>query len=175
MADATANIVLQEQLLELEALGAVFGDDLHLSRIEGDNHRFAEAVVAAAGDASAAAAAADVPALPGTMRLPDCELAGAPVHLAFVLPKQGAPGLQVQTNAPRQVCRCWVVKRGGRCYAAQTMQEHSGFNELWGSQRQLYTHCLLSAEARQIGYSRWPAAPRQSVMGSPACCWWLTG
>lgn len=116
MADAAANVVLQEQLLELEALGAVFGDDLHLSRIEGDNRRFAEAVVAAAGEASAAAAAADVLALSGTIRLPDCELAGAPVHLAFVLPKKGeAPGLQVQTNAPRQVRRCWLGECGGRC------------------------------------------------------------
>ena len=113
-ADAAASIVLQEQLLELEALGAVFGDDLHLSRIEGDNRRFAEAVVAAAGEASAAAAAAEVPALSGTIRLPDCGLAGSPVHLAFVLPKRGgAPGLQVQTNAPRQVWRRWVGEHDG--------------------------------------------------------------
>ena len=103
MAGPAAIDRLQEQVLELEALESVFGSDLQLSRVEQDNRRFAEAVVAAAAQPSAASAgAADVPALSGTIRLPHCELAGVPVHLAFVLPKQGGePSLQVQCNAPR--------------------------------------------------------------------------
>lgn len=96
-ADATE--LLQAQLEELMAVRACFPDEISFAPIEADNLHFAELV--AAGQSSAATAA-DVPALSGTLRLPGIELAGAPVHLAFVLSKrQQAPGLQVQTNTTR--------------------------------------------------------------------------
>ena len=74
--------------------------------------RFASAV--ATGQSSLGAA--EVPALSGTLQLPDVQLGAAPVHLKFVLPRgSGAASLQVLANASR-----WGQAAAGRraCGAA---------------------------------------------------------
>lgn len=83
---------------EVEALQACYPDLLSLAPAEADTLRFAAAV--ASGQSSLGAG--DVPALSGTLQLPDVQLGGAPVQLKFVLPRgSGTASLQVLTNAPR--------------------------------------------------------------------------
>ena len=88
----------QDQVDELDALRACYDDLLQLAPAETDNLRFASAVAAGG---SAAAAPADVPALSGTLQLPDVRLGGAPVLLKFVLGRGAAPSLTVLANASR--------------------------------------------------------------------------
>lgn len=82
----------------MEALQACYPDLVSLVPAEADTLRFAAAV--AAGQSSLGVG--DVPALSGTLQLPDVQLGGTPVHLKFVLPRgSGAASLQVLTNASR--------------------------------------------------------------------------
>ncbi len=83
---------------EIEALQACYPDLVSLAVAEADTLRFAAAV--AAGRSSLGAG--DVPALSGTLQLPDVQLGGVPVQLKFVLPRgSGTASLQVLTNASR--------------------------------------------------------------------------
>lgn len=97
---AAANLAsaLQSNVEELEAVQAVYGDDLSMTAVESANLEHAKAALAAGG-----AAAAEVPALSGTLSLPALHLGGAPVQLTFVLPRLlgRPPGLQVHANGPR--------------------------------------------------------------------------
>jgi hypothetical protein len=100
---------LQAHLTEIEALQACYPDLVSFSASEKETLQFAAAVVSGR---SAAATAHDVPALSGTLWLPDVELAGAPVQLKFVLPRSaGRPAsLQVMSNAPRSGACCkWAA------------------------------------------------------------------
>lgn len=89
--------MLQAQVDEVQALQACYPDLLELAEAEA-------AALALAEHVAAGGAAPDcVPALGGTLQLPDPVLAGQPVLLRFTLPKEaGKPTrLQVLTNAAR--------------------------------------------------------------------------